>query len=294
MTSCWKIELLVGPGEGERFAAALEAQFEILQWRAEGPAERVVGHGVAAPGEARVAAALAAVAGELGSAPPVYEIVVLPDIDWLAENQKSFPPLAIGGFFVHDREHRPARGHRLRATRPAAVEIDAGPAFGTGTHATTAGCLLALDRLARQQLRPGPILDMGCGSGILTVAAAKIFTNPVIASDIDPIAVRTTTANARRNGLGGRVYTTVSVGYGRLGRSGPYALILANILAGPLAAMAADLDRHLKPGGRAVLSGLLVGQENQVLVPHLARGLRLEARLVIDDWATLVIAKPAA
>jgi ribosomal protein L11 methyltransferase len=170
--------------------------------------------------------------------------------------------------------------------------IDAATAFGTGEHATTRGCLLALDAIARNR-RMARVLDMGTGTGVLAIAAAKAWRRRVVARDIDPESVRVAAHNARRNGVAHLVTVRRSAGYrDRLvARAAPYDLVLANILARPLSLMARDLGHVLGTGGIAVLSGLLPWQENMVLAAHRRQGLRLRQRIVIDGWSTLVLAR---
>jgi ribosomal protein L11 methyltransferase len=208
----------------------------------------------------------------------------LAERDWLAENRRAFPPQRIGRFLIH--------GSHWQGPVPVsaiAIEIDAATAFGTGEHPSTRGCLLALEALAcrRRFRRP---LDIGTGSGILAIAAAKRLHRRVIAGDIDPEAVRVARHHARRNGLAGRIQMVQAAGYrSRVLRRSRYDLILANILARPLALMARDLKRAIMPGGAAVLAGLLRRQEALVLAAHRAQGLSLERRLVIEGWSTLVL-----
>ena len=208
----------------------------------------------------------------------------LPARDWLAENRRAFPPQRIGRFLIH--------GSHWRAASPSsaiAIEIDAATAFGTGEHPSTRGCLLALEKLAQRRRFRRP-LDIGTGSGILAIAAAKRLHRRVIAGDIDPEAVRVARHHARRNGLAGRLRVVRAGGYrGRVLRRTNYDLIFANILARPLALMARDLKRAITPGGAAVLAGLLRRQEALVLAAHRAQGLRLGRRLVIEGWSTLVL-----
>lgn len=208
----------------------------------------------------------------------------LPVRDWLAENRRAFPPLRIGRFFVHGSHwrERPPPG-------AIAIEIDAATAFGTGEHPSTAGVLLALDALARRRRFRRP-LDIGTGSGVLAIAAAKTLHRRVLASDIDRAAVRVAAHHVRRNGLGGRVRLVCAAGYrSRAARRSDYDIVLANILARPLMLMARDLCRVLSPGGIAILSGLLRRQEAMVLWAHRARRLRLVRRVVVDGWSTLVV-----
>jgi len=208
----------------------------------------------------------------------------LPERDWLAENRRDFPPQRIGRFFVHG-----SHWHGRAAPSSIPIEIDAATAFGTGEHPSTRGCLLALDRLARRRRFRRP-LDIGTGSGILAIAAAKRLHRPVIAADIDPEAVRVARHHARRNGLARTARFLRAAGYrSHALRRHKYDLILANILARPLALMARDLKRTLAPGGTAVLAGLLRRQEPLVLAAHRAQHLSLEHRLVIEGWSTLVL-----
>ena len=208
----------------------------------------------------------------------------LPERDWLSENRRAFPPLRIGRFFVY--------GSHWTGAIPAGaipIEIDAATAFGTGEHPSTSGVLLALDLLARRRRFRRP-LDIGTGSGILAIAAAKLLRRPVLASDVDCAAVRVAAHHVRRNGLAGQVRLVCAAGYrSRAVRRRHYDLILANILARPLALMARDLSRALMPGGTAVLAGLLERQEALVVAAHRAQGLALQRRLVIEGWSTLIM-----
>ena len=240
---------------------------------------------LAAALEVRLALAAAASGGRL------VDIVEerLPERDWLAENRRAFPPLRIGRFLVHG-SHWP--GPDQSAVPPAgaiAIEIDAATAFGTGEHPSTRGCLLALDRLARRRRFRRP-LDIGTGTGILAIAAAKRLRRAVLASDIDCAAARVAAHHVRRNGLAGQVRVVCAPGYRSraLSRS-RYDLIFANILARPLALMARDLGRAIRPGGIAVLAGLLKRQEALVVAAHRAQGLALQRRLVIEGWSILIM-----
>jgi len=208
----------------------------------------------------------------------------LPTRDWLAENQLSFPPLRVGQFFIYGSHHD--------GKVPAGaigIAVDAATAFGTGEHPSTRGCLLALERLARRR-QFHRLLDIGTGTGILSIAAAKLLHRKVLAGDIDPRAICLARHNAACNGVRGLVQSRNAPGYrDRLIRRSRYDLILSNILARPLAVMAADLARRLAPHGRAVLSGLLRWQEPIVLAPHRGCGIVLDHRVVIDGWSTLVM-----
>jgi ribosomal protein L11 methyltransferase len=234
---------------------------------------------------AQLALAAAASGGEL------VEIgeTKLPDRDWLTENQLAFPPLRIGRFFVYGSHHR--------GEVPAGaigIVVDAATAFGTGEHPSTRGCLLALQALAQKRRMAHP-LDIGAGTGILSIAAAKLLRRRVLAGDIDARSVAVAGHNVARNGVAGLVRVSHAPGYrGPAMRRRHHDLILSNILARPLALLAADLARHLAPGGRAVLSGLLRRQEPIVLAPHHGLGIVLECRIVIDGWSTLILrSRPA-
>jgi ribosomal protein L11 methyltransferase len=242
------------------------------------------------PDRASVEAALALAALGFGAEEPALALEPLPDIDWLRENQESFPPLHVGRYFVY--------GSHIAGRVPAGsigLRIDAATAFGTGEHATTAGCLLVLDRLARRGRRRR-ILDMGTGTGILAIAAAKTWRAPVLACDIDRHSVAVAAENVSLNQVAALVTCRPSDGYAAsaIRAAAPYDLVFANILARPLAAMAPDLARHLAPGGIAILSGLLAGQESFVRAAHREQGLTFLGRRSIAGWNTLVFRKPRA
>jgi ribosomal protein L11 methyltransferase len=204
--------------------------------------------------------------------------------DWLAENRLAFPPQRVGRFFIYGSHHR----GRVPAGA-IGIAVDAATAFGTGEHPSTRGCLLALELLARRRRFRRP-RDVGTGTGILAIAAAKLLRRTVIASDIDAGAVRVARHNVVRNGVAGLVRVRRAAGYrDRTARKSHYDLVLSNILARPLALLAHDLSRALAPSGHAVLSGLLRRQESVVLAPHRFCGVVLERRLVLDGWSTLIL-----
>lgn len=205
---------------------------------------------------------------------------------WLARTHSAFPEQLVGRRFA-------VRGTHLAGPRtPGRITIvlDAAVAFGSGEHGSTRGCLRALERVAVR--RPRSILDLGSGSGILAMAAAKLLRRPVLATDIDPWSVRTARQNARRNGLGPRVRVLRADGWqSPVLRRGGYDLVFANILARPLCLMAKHLARALAPGGTALLAGLLETQARWVLAAHRRPGLVLQARLREGPWTTLVLRK---
>lgn len=217
------------------------------------------------------------------------ERAMVPAGGWLARSYEGFPEQLIGRRFA-------IRGTHVATPRVPArltIVLDAGLAFGTGEHGSTRGCLLALERVARAR-RPLRVLDLGTGSGVLAIAAAKIWGRPVLATDIDARAVRVATANAALNGVAGRVRTIASDGWTNptLRRHAPYELVFANILARPLVAMAHQLGSHLAPGGVAILAGLLNRQARWVLAAHRRHGLVLKAAIRDGEWTTLILEKP--
>jgi ribosomal protein L11 methyltransferase len=206
---------------------------------------------------------------------------------WLARTKANFPEQYVGRRFAVRGTHIDAPEVPGRIT----LTLDAGVAFGSGEHGSTRGCLRALEWAAR--FRPRRILDMGTGSGILAIAAVKLMHRRVLATDIEPWSVRVTAENAALNGVDRLVRVKLANGWQdpAVRGSGPYDLVLANILARPLCAMARDLAVHLAPGGRVILAGLLATQINMVLAAHRRHGLALERVLREDRWATLVLRK---
>lgn len=238
------------------------------------------------PDRKELVALLSAAAASAGIAVPAFEAAPLPPLDWVAESEMALPPIRAGRFYLY--------GGHVTAPPPAAsipIRIDASLAFGTGRHESTRGCLLALKEIAKARRIARP-LDLGCGSGVLAIAMARLWPCSVLAADIDPDSVRLARDNARLNRVAARVTVVESDGYRHplIARRAPYDLIVANILAGPLAALAPGLRRTLAPGGCAVLSGLLARQEAQVLSAQRRAGLRLRRRLRLGDWTTLVLA----
>ncbi|MEA2985220.1 MAG: ribosomal protein methyltransferase [Alphaproteobacteria bacterium] len=215
--------------------------------------------------------------------------------DWVAASLEGLAPVAAGRFLVYGRHDRA----RLRANR-IGIEIEAALAFGTGHHGTTRGCLLALDYLAKRScvnreraMRPR-VLDVGTGTGVLAIAAAKALQTRVLASDIDPRALTVARENARLNSVAPAIEFIPAGGLDAFcfRQRGPFDLILANILLGPLQRLARPLARLLAPGAHVVLSGLLNNQGQAALIAYRAQGLVPERRIVLDEWTTLVLRRP--
>jgi ribosomal protein L11 methyltransferase len=205
--------------------------------------------------------------------------------DWVRATLEELVPVRAGRFIVH--------GHHDRAKVPAnklGIEIEAALAFGTGHHGTTRGCLLLLDHVLKAG-RPRRMLDLGTGTGVLAISAAKALHGEVLASDIDPLSVRVARDNARLNGTGDRVETIRATGFSapQFGKRGPFDLVLANILANPLRQMATPMVRHLAPSALVILSGLLPHQAQGVIAAYRARGLVPLRHLRIEGWSSLLM-----
>jgi ribosomal protein L11 methyltransferase len=204
--------------------------------------------------------------------------------DWVAASLAGLHAVRAGRFLLHGSHDRAAQPNDL------AIEIEAALAFGTGHHGSTRGCLLLLDRRARRG-RPKSILDIGTGSGVLAIAAAKLFRRSVTAGDIDPVAVAAARANARQNGVGALVRPVVARGLGHpaLQDGAPYDLVFANILARPLRQLAPKIGSVLAPHGEVILSGLLACDVAAVVAAYRDQGLALVTRLDLDGWASLAM-----
>ena len=280
----WRIALQSDARGQAAYAAALEKIAESISAfeSAPGGAWRIEALTTIEPDGEEIRARLADAAAALGATAPGIEIGPMPKVDWLAENRRAFPPLAVGRYFVFGSHYG---GAVPSGARP--IELDASIAFGSGEHATTRGCLLALDRLARAR-RARRVLDVGCGSGILAIGAARSWPARVVASDIDRDSVRLAAENMRRNAVADRVKVLRSDGLARVRPLRGYDVVLANILARPLCRLAGPIGRAVRQGGTVILSGLLAGQESEVRSAYRARGLRLSRRIPIGGWHTLV------
>lgn len=209
--------------------------------------------------------------------------------DWVKASLEDLVPVPAGRFVVHGSHDR----DRV-APNKLAIEIEAALAFGTGHHGTTRGCLLLLDHVLKSA-RPGRVLDLGTGTGVLAIAAAKALHRAVLASDIDPPSVRVAAENASLNEVGNHVRVIRATGFAAadFAQAGPFDLVLANILANPLRQLAGRMARHLAPGGRVILSGLLTHQAPAVIAAYRARGLVPLMHLRIEGWSSLLLRKPS-
>jgi ribosomal protein L11 methyltransferase len=255
------------------------------------------------PDETSVRALIASAAGAAAARALTFE--TLAPTDWVDKSREGLAPVAAGRFVIHGAHAR----ERARING-IAIEIDASLAFGTGHHGSTRGCLLALDRtvkerrrsptgMARLHRKPGRrsvALDVGTGTGVLAIAAAKALRRGVLASDVDRRAVAIARDNARINRVGGTVEVihAADLRAAAFRGRGPYRLIFANILLEPLKGLATPIARLVAPRGQVVLSGLLTADADAALASYRARGLALVRRIRLEGWATLVLMRPAA
>jgi ribosomal protein L11 methyltransferase len=284
------LEVLTIEGLPDHAVPAFEAAFQTTcatvayfldeasgTWRIEGVRE-------AGAGDDELTGALALAALMAGIEPPVLQAGPIEAEGWLARTIESFPETPIGRRFLIRPTHvaDPVTYGRI------VLRLDAGLAFGSGEHASTQGCLMAFEAMAHR--RPGRILDLGTGSAILALAAARWLKRPVLATDIDPWSVRVAAENARLNGVQRLLAARLADGWkSRVMKAGRYDLIFANILARPLCSMARELALHLAPRGTAILAGLLGTQARLVLAAHRRQGLVLERRIDVGPWTTLVL-----
>ncbi|MGR3550440.1 50S ribosomal protein L11 methyltransferase [Pseudooceanicola sp.] len=217
-----------------------------------------------------------------------FAVSELPETDWVAKVKRELAPIRAGRFYLygsHDAETVPADCVPLL--------IEAAMAFGTGHHGTTQGCLRALDRLLEQGVTAEKVADIGCGTAVLAMAAARVWPGTPLASDIDPVAVEVAEANLAANDMQGRVTCLEATGFDhpQIAAAAPFDLIFANILKGPLVDLAPDMAEHLAPGGHAILSGLLNEQAADVAMAYEAVGITQIEATEIGEWTTLLLRK---
>jgi ribosomal protein L11 methyltransferase len=293
----------------QKIADALAESFEAEQFAAsafeEAPGRWSLAiHFRQRPDEPAVRALIASAAGSAAADALVFE--TLAPTDWVRKSLEGLEPVEAGRFVVHGAHDRA----RVRVNR-IGIEIEAALAFGTGHHGTTRGCLLALDRivkgrnrkpdasggstLPRKRGRRTLVLDIGTGTGVLAIAAAKALRRPVLASDIDARAVTIARENARINRVGAAVEVihAAALPSAPFRARAPYGLIFANILLDPLKALATPVARLVAPNGQVVLSGLLTAQAGAALASYRTRGLALVRRMTLEGWATLILVRPA-
>ncbi|MFZ5965301.1 50S ribosomal protein L11 methyltransferase [Thalassococcus sp. BH17M4-6] len=229
---------------------------------------------------------LALLAAGFGAKP--FVISEVPDTDWVAKVRRELVPVEAGRFFVygsHDADKVPEGSEPLL--------IEAAMAFGTGHHGTTLGCLRALDALAGDGFEGQAVADIGCGTAVLAMGAARIWPGTVLASDIDEVAVDVARANVAANGLEGRVKCVEAAGFDQpdLTAAAPFDLVFANILKAPLVELAPAMAAHLQPGGHAILSGILNEQADEVIAVYTQNGINLTLRQEIGEWTTLTLTR---
>ncbi len=236
--------------------------------------------------EAPDTAALDLLAAAFGAKP--FVVSEIPETDWVAHVKRELAPVEAGRFFVygsHDADHIPEGSEPLL--------IEAAMAFGTGHHGTTLGCLRALDRLADEGFVGKSVADIGCGTAVLAMGAARIWPGEVLASDIDEVAVDVAKVNVAANDLTGRVRCVEAAGFDNpeLTSAGPFDLIFANILKGPLIMLAPDMAANLQDGGYMILSGILNEQADEIVAVYARSGINLIHREEIGEWTSLTLRK---
>ncbi|WP_170458278.1 50S ribosomal protein L11 methyltransferase [Ruegeria arenilitoris] len=234
-------------------------------------------------------AALALLAAAFEAKP--FVVSELPETDWVAHVRRELAPVEAGRFFVygsHDADKLPEGRIPLL--------IEAAMAFGTGHHGTTLGCLKALDKLIGTGFEASKVADIGCGTAVLAMAAARVWEGDILASDIDQVAVDVAEANLKANGMAGAVRCVEAAGFDHpdLQAAAPYDLIFANILKGPLVALAPEIAQNLRGGGHAILSGILNEQADEVESVYSRNGFNAMDRSMIGEWTTLVLTKQGA
>jgi len=289
MTTTWKISFTTPAAKAEDFAVALSladwpeshavATSEIeehVTWQVEAYYET-------APDEADIKRLLKDQEARSGCETTNLIIEALPDINWVAKSLEGLAPIETDRFFLHGAHD----AHKCPSGRIPLL-VDAGEAFGTGHHGTTLGCLKMIEKVSKIK-KADNALDLGCGTGVLAIALAKLTKRTVIASDIDPVATRVTIQNARANKVHPLIKAFTATGFDHpdLNAGAPYDLIVANILAKPLVRLSPMVEQSLAAGGTLVLSGILHEQEKMVVSAYISQGLKFVERLRINEWVTL-------
>jgi len=261
----------------------VEGQAAITAFEGPGGRWEISVHFAEPPDEGAVRALVGLVAGDEAAEGLAFDTVEA--TDWVKATLADLVPVRAGRFVVHGRHDR----SKVPANK-LGIEIEAALAFGTGHHGTTRGCLLLLDEVLKAHL-PRRVLDLGTGTGVLAIAAAKALRRNVLASDIDPLAVQVARENARLNGAGDLVQAVHATGFSapEFSARAPFDLVLANILANPLRQMATPMAQHLAPSALVILSGLLPQQAQGVVAAYRARGLVLRKHLGIEGWSSLLM-----
>jgi ribosomal protein L11 methyltransferase len=266
----------------DRLAEVFDVSDAVVSTYDTGSGWTVAIHFNAPPNETAVRALVGLAAGSEAANGLAFE--TLAPKDWVKASQEGLKPVEAGRFIVHSEHYR-------ASVRPNRIGIEIGTAFafGTGHHGTTRGCLLALNHLLKRH-RPRRVLDVGTGTGVLAIAAARVLRRPVLASDIDRRSARVARENVRRNRAPSvTVIHAAGLGLRRFRDDAPFDLVLANILLGPLQRLATPMAQLLGPGARVVLSGLLTSQPSAALAAYRNEGLALEHRIVLEGWSTLVL-----
>jgi ribosomal protein L11 methyltransferase len=260
-----------------------EAQAVIAAFEGPGGRWHITVHFAEPPDQTSIRELVGIAAGDEAARAIAFDTVEARD--WVRATLDQLVPVRAGRFMVHGRHDR-----AKVAPNRLGIEIEAALAFGTGHHGTTRGCLELLDDVLKAY-RPRRVLDLGTGTGVLAIAAAKALRIGLLASDIDPLSVRVARDNARLNGVGDLVTTIRATGFSapQFARRGPFDLVLANILANPLRQMATPMASHLEPSALVILSGLLPPQAQSVIAAYRSRGLVLERHIQVEGWSSLLM-----
>ena len=290
-SSCWKIEFGAPDLLKEDILQVLETYSDAVTVFLKEPSNEVLFNGYFnfPPDTDSIKSDLTKVFENFDISTPNFIPIDLSSIDWISENRKNFKPLEVGGFTITDTDHKGNFSNFI-----SRIVVDASTAFSTGHHGTTKGCLTALNEICARDLLPsGHLLDMGCGTGILGIAAAKKLNRKIILVDNDSEAINKSSYNLKKNGLQFSGKPFLSQGYNsrEIIIQAPYALILSNILAKPIVKMVPYCARYLRNGGYAILSGFLINQEALIIAAHRQRGLIPYKRYRIEGWSTLVFRK---